>query len=154
MKIKRMRLWHYFQLNNIKDDPLTSKEKTDVMFVSTNDFSMATRVYNRVNLILSLVSLKLATKKMVVFLMDVDGKIEGFSYLLLSEPFAELGIFINKEKRDKGFGTVFMRYMVEWAHAHGYTVRLSVLESNKRAIAVYKKLGMNIYDKRLYMRVE
>lgn len=151
MEIKRMRLRDYFKLNDIKDDHWTSEEKTDVMFVDKRSFSLMTRIYNRVNLVMSLISLRIAIKKMVIFLIYDNDKLAGFSYFILNHPFAELGIYLNLESRNKGLGTGFIKFMLDWTKKNGYMTQLSVMASNKRAIAVYKKNGMKVYDKRLYM---
>ncbi|MCI4317060.1 MAG: GNAT family N-acetyltransferase [Thermoplasmata archaeon] len=55
---------------------------------------------------------------------------------------AELGIAITKPFRGLGLGEPMMRAGIEWAKSLGLTrLRLSVFQTNWRAIALYRKLG-------------
>jgi len=61
-----------------------------------------------------------------------------------------LGVSIAKEYRDQGIGHQMMARAIEWAKATGVVTRiqLSVFESNKPAIHLYKKLGFVVEGQR------
>ncbi|MGN1401364.1 MAG: GNAT family N-acetyltransferase [Bacillus sp. (in: firmicutes)] len=78
---------------------------------------------------------------------DVDGKIVGFSRcvgndLKRTSHRVEFGICILKDYWGYGIGQVLLKESLRWADSNGIKkVVLSVLESNKRAISMYKKYG-------------
>ncbi|MDP8011590.1 MAG: GNAT family N-acetyltransferase [Thermoplasmata archaeon] len=52
-----------------------------------------------------------------------------------------LGISIIKDYRNKGIGTMMMKYAIELARNHFDILILDVFETNNRAIHLYEKLG-------------
>jgi len=145
--VSKMKLKDYFKLGNLK-----SKKNYDILFVNNNSFSTPLNLWSRFNLILSLISLKLALKKFVVFLFHVDGKVEGINYLVLVNKKAEFGVFINEKYRGMGFGTRLTEKTTEWCKSNGYEMWLTVYDWNKNAIKLYENFGLKIYQKSYYMK--
>jgi len=143
VEIRRMRLRDYLKIGNIRVEP----EFTERM-------AWPLWLYNKANLLLSLISLRLAVKKFVIFLLFVDGKAEGQSLLIINNGRAESGIVLNKKVRGMGYGTKMMEMSLDWADRHGHGTWLMVYDWNKKAIGMYKKLGFKIYQKSYYMKRE
>lgn len=140
VEIRRMRLRDYFKIDNIRVEP----EFTEKM-------AWPLWLYNKANLLLSLISLRLAVKKFVIFMLFVDGKAEGQCLLIVNNGRAESGIVLNKKVRGMGYGTRMMEMSLDWADKHGYETWLMVYDWNEKAINMYKKLGFKIYQKSYYM---
>lgn len=53
------------------------------------------------------------------------------------------GMMIDKDFRDKGIGTLLIKELLDWAELNPLIekVSLGVFSTNKRAIALYKKMG-------------
>jgi RimJ/RimL family protein N-acetyltransferase len=55
---------------------------------------------------------------------------------------ASLGIALGKDARGVGLGRAMMQVMIDWARSRGVRkLTLGVFASNRRAVALYKKLG-------------
>ncbi|MBU9721853.1 MULTISPECIES: GNAT family N-acetyltransferase [Bacillaceae] len=56
---------------------------------------------------------------------------------------ANLGLIVHKNYRSKGVGLALMKAAIQWAQHHERyeKIELEVLQSNKRAINLYNKLG-------------
>lgn len=135
IKIKRMRLTDNF--NNLRPDA-----RNEILFIEKH-FSLMNKIYNGINLILSLISLKIALKKIVVFLVIINDNIEGMCYLILRGVRAELAIFLNKEYRGMGIGTKLINVVLSWAKENKYDVWCST----EKVMYFYKKVGFKVYKK-------
>lgn len=76
----------------------------------------------------------------------VDGKVAGGATLTpLSNKeahVAKFGIFLHKNYRDNGLGTILITELTDVARKSGFEiVQLSAFSTNKRAMHVYKKCG-------------
>lgn len=62
-----------------------------------------------------------------------------------------LTMFINKDYRSKGLGTIMMKGLIDWAREDKIIEKLSlyVFASNEKAIGLYKKMGFFVEG---YMR--
>ena len=138
--IREMRVFDVFKLRNLKT------EKDYGVLFTGQKFSLASRIYNKVNLFFSLISRRIALKKFIVFVLMADGKVEGITYLTLERKNARFAIFINKNYRGRGYGRALMETVFDWAKKHKMDVKLTVKESNKRAKSLYEKMGFSVYD--------
>ncbi|EQB4338311.1 N-acetyltransferase family protein [Clostridium botulinum] len=86
-------------------------------------------------------------KKTIFLVAEVEGKIVGFSRCQGSKLSrfrhkAELGICISKEYWGYGIGRVLLENILMWADAVGIEkISLTVVQTNTRAIQLYKKYG-------------
>ena len=86
-------------------------------------------------------------KKTLFFVAEVDGKIVGFarcegSKLSRFAHKAEFGICISKEYWSCGIGKVLLENILMWADAVGIKkISLNVLQTNTKAIQLYKRYG-------------
>lgn len=76
----------------------------------------------------------------------VNGKIVGAANLSpltgKRAHVAEFGIFIIKECRNRGLGTILLKELIQVAKDGGFEVfQLSAFSTNKRALRLYKKCG-------------
>lgn len=86
-----------------------------------------------------------------VFLVaEVNGRIVGFSRcegnkLKRTSHKVEFGICVLKEYWGYGIGTNLLKESVQWADANGIKkITLNVLETNNKAIMLYKKYGFEV----------
>jgi L-amino acid N-acyltransferase YncA len=82
----------------------------------------------------------------------IEGKIVGGAVLLPSNGkeahVAQFCVFVHKDFRDLGLGTIFAKELIEVAEKSGLeSVQLFAFSTNKRAIHVYKKCGFKICGK-------
>ena len=88
-----------------------------------------------------------ATKEGMCYLVArVDGKVVGGASIHPKSDkhahIASYGIFISKNSRNLGLGTILTRELVEIAKKRGFEIlQLSVYATNERAFHVYKKCG-------------
>jgi len=63
----------------------------------------------------------------------------------------EFGISVDKEYWGLGIGTAMLEYLLSWAETNPVVrkVNLQVLESNEKAIHLYKRLGFTLEGKKL-----
>ncbi|WP_434291699.1 GNAT family N-acetyltransferase [Clostridium botulinum] len=86
-------------------------------------------------------------KKTIFLVAEVEGKIIGFSRCQGSKlnrfiHKAELGICISKEYWGYGIGRVLLENILMWADSVGIEkISLTVVQTNTRAIQLYKKYG-------------
>ncbi len=79
---------------------------------------------------------------------EVEGAIVGGADFKRGKPaknehVATLGIAVTRPFRGVGLGEYMMRAGIEWAKSVGITrLRLSVFQTNERAIALHRKLGI------------
>ncbi|WP_102691934.1 GNAT family N-acetyltransferase [Rummeliibacillus pycnus] len=86
-----------------------------------------------------------------LFLVSVvQGNIVGFSrcegtYLHRFSHKVEFGVCVLKEFWGYGIGKNLLKETIQWADSNGITkITLNVLETNEKAINLYKKLGFEI----------
>jgi L-amino acid N-acyltransferase YncA len=82
----------------------------------------------------------------------IEGKIVGGAVLSPGNgkeaQVAQFSVFIHKDFRDLGLGTILTKELIEVAEKSGLeSVQLFVFSTNKRAIQVYKKCGFKICGK-------
>ncbi|WP_394139851.1 GNAT family N-acetyltransferase [Cytobacillus oceanisediminis] len=81
---------------------------------------------------------------------EVNGRIVGFSRcegskLNRSAHKVEFGVCVLKEYWGFGIGTNFLIESIQWADSNGIKkITLKVLETNEKAINLYKKLGFEV----------
>ena len=80
------------------------------------------------------------------FVITVDGTVAGRCTLFGEDPLArhaEVGIALLPEARGRGVGTAALRQLIEFGFRRRNVRRLHliVIESNRAAIATYRKLG-------------
>lgn len=81
---------------------------------------------------------------------EVMGRIAGFSrcegnHLTRFAHKAEFGICVAKEYWGYGIGKQLLRQSIGWADSNGITkINLYVLETNVKAVELYKKLGFEV----------
>lgn len=81
---------------------------------------------------------------------EVDGRIVGFSRcegndLKRTKHRIEFGVCILKDYWGFGIGTLFLEESISWATANRISkITLLVLESNEKAIQLYKKYGFKV----------
>lgn len=88
-------------------------------------------------------------KKVFTLIAEHGNKIVGIADIKLKEGIQDhiggLGISVLKEYRGKGIGFTLMETLIDLAkrnlHPKPKTIRLSVMETNKVAINLYKKVG-------------
>lgn len=83
---------------------------------------------------------------------DPDGGIVGHA-VLLAEPgsaTAELAVFVAPGSRGAGVGMNLLRSLLADPPAGVETVRLSVERDNRAAVALYRKIGFEVVDRRRY----
>ncbi|MCS4470636.1 GNAT family N-acetyltransferase [Clostridium botulinum] len=86
-------------------------------------------------------------KKTIFLVAEVEGKIVGFSRCQESKLSrfrhkAEFGICISKEYWGYGIGRVLLENILMWADVVGIEkISLTVVQTNTRAIQLYKKYG-------------
>lgn len=86
-------------------------------------------------------------KKSLFLIAEVEGKIVGFSRCIGNKLSrfkhkAEFGICILKDYWGYGIGKVLMENILLWADNHGIEkITLTVVETNTKAIQLYKKFG-------------
>ncbi len=86
------------------------------------------------------------------YVLTVDGEIIGFAYVTVFYA-CEVGgrcmmieeLFFKEEHRGKGYGSEFFNWLVE-NNPNIKRFRLEVTEENKKAIALYRKLGYEFLD--------
>ncbi|HEU4965230.1 MAG TPA: GNAT family N-acetyltransferase [Bacilli bacterium] len=80
----------------------------------------------------------------------VEGRIVGFSrcegtYLKRSAHKVEFGVCVQKEHWGYGIGKQLLKESIAWADSAGIKkITLNVLETNEKAIALYKSLGFEV----------
>ena len=96
----------------------------------------------------------------IYLVAEIEGQIVGHAFLKPLQVqtvshVAELGLAVHQGWQEKGIGTALMKYLIEWAGKSGTIekIELNVRASNKRAIALYKKIGF-IEEGRLKNRVK
>mgnify|MGYP000851656763 CR=1 FL=1 len=83
----------------------------------------------------------------LLFVAEQDGRVVGMVDLRAvplrrCAHVCELGIGLRAGFRDRGIGLALMRHAVQAAVAQGFRkIRLMVIESNSRAIALYRRTG-------------
>jgi RimJ/RimL family protein N-acetyltransferase len=86
-------------------------------------------------------------KNNLFLIAEVDGKIVGFTRcvgnkLSRFKHKAEFGICILKDYQGYGIGSMLLEHIINWADEIGIQkINLSVLETNEKAIQLYKKFG-------------
>jgi RimJ/RimL family protein N-acetyltransferase len=81
---------------------------------------------------------------------EVDGRIAGFSRcegnrLKRFSHRAEFGVGVLKEFWGHGIGKNFLKETIDWADSTGIKkITLNVLETNEKAIKLYKNLGFEV----------
>ena len=96
--------------------------------------------------------IKIDTAKMNnLFLVAViNDRIVGFSrcegnHLRRYAHKVEFGVCVLKDYWGLGIGTNLLKQSIAWADSNGFTkITLNVLESNKKAVNLYKKFGFKI----------
>ncbi len=146
--IRRMKLRDFHKIFGFKE---TEDNNYLIIFVSKK-IPFLPRIYNKVNLLLSLIDTRLATKKFVVFGVFNDGKLEGFAYLVVNKSPYEFGIFINKSFRGLGLGKALTKRTLEYAENNDADVFLAVEDCNVNAIKLYRKMGFEEYEKVIFMK--
>jgi RimJ/RimL family protein N-acetyltransferase len=89
----------------------------------------------------------LIAERKLFLVADVEGKIVGFTRCQGNELSrfthkAEFGICVSKEYWGHGIGKVLLENILMWADAVGFEkITLTVVETNTKAIQLYKRLG-------------
>ena len=94
----------------------------------------------------------LAERQNIAFVAKLADKIIGllFGYSLTdfdggTSQFYIYSVDIHTEYQDKGYGSQFVKYAVEWAENNGFRkCFVCADEDNPRACRVYEKIGMNV----------
>ena len=94
----------------------------------------------------------LADNRNIALVAKLDDKVIGllFGYSLVdfhgrTAQFYIYSVDIHTDFQDKGYGSRFMRYAVEWAKNNGFRgCFIGANEDNPRACRVYEKTGMDI----------
>ena len=93
----------------------------------------------------------LADKRNIAFVTKLDDKVIGllFGYSLTdfdggTAMFYIYSVDIHKEYQDKGYGSQFIQYVIEWAKKKGFRKCFLCADvDNPRACHVYEKIGMD-----------
>lgn len=154
-EIRRMRFKDFFTMRRIKNDVpgiagnfgnlIKSKNKT-----TTDKFK---RFYETFNIFLSLISMKLAFSKYIIFVAE-DRYVVGVLFLQIENDELNLGVVIDKEFRGIGIGKRLMDKAIEYAKKNNMDLKLCVYEENKTAINFYRKLGFETTKKLYFMKKE
>jgi len=94
----------------------------------------------------------LADSKNIAFVAKLDGKVIGllFGYSLTdfdggTAQFYIYSVDIHTAYQDKGYGSQFVQFAVEWAKDNGFRMcNVYADEDNRRASRVYEKIGMSV----------
>jgi ribosomal protein S18 acetylase RimI-like enzyme len=71
--------------------------------------------------------------------------LEGLSDGVDNDHFLLDGLCVDASARSQGVGTALMKAICAEANSRGYSsVRLDVIDSNQRAVELYKRLGFNV----------
>ncbi len=86
------------------------------------------------------------TKGMRYLVARVDGKVAGGASIIpganKEAHVVQFGIFVHKNYRNNGLGTILITELTEVARKSGFEIiQLSVFSTNKRAMHVYQKCG-------------
>lgn len=100
-----------------------------------------------------------------IYVAKVEGKIIGYATISIKERMNIPGLYdrkildleaicIDKEYRNKGIGTEFIRHLINLGKEWGCTdLYLNVNEENKNAIKCYEKLGMKVKNIKYSMKI-
>ncbi|VXC01648.1 GNAT family N-acetyltransferase [Exiguobacterium sp. 8H] len=86
----------------------------------------------------------------IFLIAEVDGEIVGFarcegSVLARKSHTVEFGVGILQAHWGLGLGSAILRYVLDWARTERlHKVTLSVIETNKKAIALYERYGFEV----------
>jgi len=86
----------------------------------------------------------------IAFTAELDGKIigliHGYSLTRMDSKAPQFFIYavdIVPVHQDKGYGSAFIQYVVDWAREHGFSESFVLTDKdNHRACRVYEKAGM------------
>ena len=98
----------------------------------------------------SLIKTDTEIKNNLFLVAVIDDKIVGFSrcegnHLKRSAHKVEFGVCVLKDYWGYGIGTNLLRESIAWADSNGiHKITLNVLETNDKAIDLYKKFGFKI----------
>lgn len=155
IKIRRMTLRDFFAMKRVENDVPDIAGNFGNLIVSesrttTDKFK---RFYETFNIFLSLISLRLAFSKYIIFLAENKGVI-GILFLQIENDELNLGLVIDRKFRGIGMGKKLMQKATEYARKDGRDLKLCVYEKNEIALNFYKKLGFKTTKKLLFMKKE
>ncbi len=82
------------------------------------------------------------------FVYELDGKILGWAALspisgrLIYKGVAELSIYIDKDNRNKGIGTLLLKRIIWESEAHGiWSLQSSISDDNEASLRLHRKCG-------------
>ena len=155
VKIRKMNFLDFFRMKRVKNDMPDIAGNFGNLIISENKTTtdIFKRFYETTNIFLSLISLKLAFSKYIVFLAEnID--VVGILFLQTEDKEVNLGIVIDKDFRGMGIGKKLMEKAFEWSKENNKDLRLCAYEQNKIALNFYKKLGFKTTKKLYFMKKE
>lgn len=97
-----------------------------------------------------------------VFVVEVNGRIVGYSLGWISQPWAYRGkrgyicdCFVEKSYRGRGIGKMLVKHILEWFISNGVEcVEADVYSGNIQSLRLFKSLGFKEISKRLRLMVK
>lgn len=152
LKIRKMTLLDFFTMKRLVNDRPDIVDGFGNLVVggigSATD--RVKRLYETVNIFLSLVSPRLALSKYVVFLA-LDKGIVGLLFLVPDKREANLGVFVERRSRGAGVGRKLMERAFEWSRENDKALKLCVWEHNDVALVMYKRMGFRPEKRLIFM---
>jgi len=144
IEIKKMGLLDYFKIFRLENE--TTYDFTLIKRRNASFQKNISLVFNRLILLYSLItSGRMPFRNYVVFIALSKGKAAGVLYIFLkNKKSSMLSIFIDKNFRGMGLGTLLMKKLIEWVDKNRVGIDLYVGMDNAAAIKLYKKFGFKI----------
>ena len=153
VEIRKMKLIDFFTMKRIENDKPDVVDGFGNLIKEKSKYTADKfkRFYETVNIFLSLISLKLAFSKYIIFLAIQKNNVVGLLFLEIRKDDVNLGIFVKKENRSSGIGKKLMENAIRWSMKKKKNIKLCVWEHNKVALEFYKKNGFKTTKKLYFM---